>query len=93
MNKADRFKCTDHLGNEYPNVESKCKAYGIKRKTYLERIKSGMIEEEALTLPLQNKHDCTDHLGNTFSSTEEKCKFHNVIPTVYSDRIKITHQE
>ena len=80
--------CTSYLGNEYDSQKEMCNCYNINQSTFRLRIKSGMSEEEALTLPLQNKRSCTDHLGNIFSSTEEKCKFYGINRNTYEKRIK-----
>ena len=50
-------KCKDHLGNEYINQEEMCKAYGIKKTTYRNRIKKGKTIEEALTMPLKQVNE------------------------------------
>ena len=43
---------TDLNGITYPSLKSMCDAYGITSATYLQRIKRGMSQKEALTKPL-----------------------------------------
>lgn len=43
----------DHEGTEFPSITAMCEYYGIKRKTYCQRIKHGLSVEDALTLPVR----------------------------------------
>ena len=59
--------CEDHLGRKYASISKMCKAWGVDRSTYAERIKSGMGIKEALTTEatyVNNAKKCEDHLGN-----------------------------
>lgn len=42
------MKVTDHLNNEYPNLETMCSAYNVKPFIYEKRIKKGWTQEQAL---------------------------------------------
>ncbi len=39
----------DHLGNEYSSVSEMCAKYGIKKAAYMEKLMSGMTQEEIFT--------------------------------------------
>ena len=39
----------DHLGNEYSSISEMCAKYGIKKAAYMEKLMSGMAQEEIFT--------------------------------------------
>ena len=43
----------DHKGNKYLSLTEMCAAYGIQKETYINRIISGMSQEDALTTPVE----------------------------------------
>lgn len=47
-------KRTDHLGNEFKNMDEMCRHWGIPRDTYCGRKGLGWSKEKALTTPIKN---------------------------------------
>lgn len=72
-------RCRDHLGNEYSSVTEMCRAYGISRSLYINRIESGLSIEEALKTDRNasgRNLACTvyeDRNGNVYGSIESLC--------------------
>lgn len=78
-------KCYGLNGEEFDSLKDKCKYYGVKRKTYTDRIASGMTEAEALT-PVDEQ--ITDYQGIVYSSKAEMCKHFNISEKLYCDRMR-----
>lgn len=65
-------KVFDHMGNEFASTSEMCSYWGVNRRTFADRIKSGATVEKALTY----KHNAIkDHYGNEFSSIAELCNY------------------
>lgn len=85
--RADKSPVTDHLGNEYPDIKSLCKAYGVPYSTYSDRTsRLGWDKKKALTTPTgkRSPQPCKDHLGNEFPSKEAMLR-HYGIPKISLD--------
>ena len=79
-------KVKDHLGNEYSSVASMCKAYGIGRSTFENRIKRGhWTLEKALTTPLLSKLVCN---GREYRSRRDMCVKMNISLDTVNQRLK-----
>lgn len=81
------IKCVDHLGNEFSSQAKMCEAWNISVLTYRSRLKKGLSQEEALTMPLQDT-SVYDHLGNKFPSELQMCKFYNIKLSTFHIRLK-----
>lgn len=81
------IKCVDHLGNEFLSQAKMCEAWNISVLTYRGRLKKGLSQEEALTMPLRDT-SVYDHLGNKFPSELQMCKFYNIKLGTFHGRIK-----
>ena len=80
----------DHLGNEYPTQQALCDAYGVKRKTFTDRIDSGWTLEEALTKQRHSVGDrCSDHLGNQYPSFTAMCRAYGIRKNTAARRLKL----
>lgn len=81
------IKCVDHLGNEFSSQAKMCEAWNISVLTYRGRLKKGLSQEEALTMPLRDT-SVYDHLGNKFPSELQMCKFYNIKLSTFHVRLK-----
>lgn len=71
-------KATDHLGNEYDSVNEMLEHYGVSHIKYMERLKRGYTQEEALNADANFAADkCTDHEGNIFAKKKDMALYWN----------------
>lgn len=80
----------DHMGIVYESTDKMCEKWGIKKATYLDRIKKGWTLKNALITPVKHTSDNVstpsliirpdgkflDHMGNLFNSREEMWEFY-----------------
>ena len=84
---AERGRCRDHLGNEYPTMKAMAEAYGLPYSTVAGRRSMGWDWESTLTAPLMRHTDLTDHLGNIYPSLEAMAKAYGIAPTTLLYRL------
>ena len=88
MSNSKRVKkATDHLGKEYETEKAMCEAYGVSLFLYRSRIRYGISQKEALTIPAGELKAATDHLGNKFKSKYQMCLYYNISPETYDSRV------
>lgn len=90
---------TDHLGNHFKSVSAMTRHYGIPRPTYISRINSGWIMEEALTVPVlkdgskyrtcKSLGDIEDHLGNKFNNNAQMACHWGISSSVFHRRVHV----
>lgn len=79
-------KCvTDHLGTEYKNIRSMCKAYGITQSVYLHRLKLGWSRQEAIA----GKDKTVIYKGTTYRNLKELCLEYGISVEEYQRRIRM----
>lgn len=81
-------------GKEYKSISAMCREYGISLNIYLDRVKNGMSESDALTKEVRGhagKEPVTGPDGKTYSSVSVMCREYNIKPNVYYGRIRNGH--
>lgn len=78
------YMCEDHLGNRYNNEQEMCDHWGIKRSTFIMRLKAGWSLEDALTNKVNRRTEMyTDHLGNKFNTLAEVYEYWGISKREY----------
>lgn len=83
----------DFSGNEFSSIEEMCQHYGMRYKTYYDRLKQGWSLEQALTTPLhtrinQDKHILPiDFRGQEYDSVLDMCLAYNISYPVFYRRV------
>ena len=90
MKKNDGRFVTDHLGNQFPSINTMCKKYNITPSAYRARIKRGWSQEEALIkkVTTRKKVPVYDHMGNIFPSLKALCQHYGINKTTLRERLK-----
>lgn len=95
-----RKSVRDFNGKEFDSIKDMCEHWGIKRMTYMARIKRGWSLEDALTKSITDNEDgsksdvgtsgkvCFDHKGNAYSSIKEMCEAYGITYSVYLERMR-----
>lgn len=83
---------SDHLGNKFKSLYDMCQYYGISEATYIQRLKLGWSQQDALMTPIRQtgrKRAVKDHNGKEYSSITEMCRQYNIAAETYHRRIKM----
>lgn len=86
-----KYKCKDHLGNEFSSMTQMAKHWGISNQLLSGRLSKGWDLEKALTTPNHGKPEIktwTDHEGNTFSSMAQMAKHWNLSWSCVKNRLE-----
>lgn len=79
---ANAMSCEDHLGNVYPSVKARAKAYGLNSTTVEDRLKHGWTLQDALTVAPNDKSvqykGQTDHKGKYFKSIADMAEYWHI---------------
>ncbi|MBQ9302341.1 hypothetical protein [Butyrivibrio sp.] len=77
---------TDTCGKQYDSVTALATAYGIKTRTFEDRLWRGWSLEKALTAAT-DQYSCYDHKGKRYDSIKAMAKAYNIPDKVLSTRL------